>query len=425
MELKFIMPDWDDYLDPNFNFEKDEFSADKRQRNDIYLHELLGNDVPYDGILVSLAQILKKKGALKGFKEGNNTVGIRELMNIPEKLQIIGDCGAFSYKDEDEPVFTPEQAASLYHILGFDVGVSVDHMAISEVIKVVEKGNTQKIALSEEQKRARVQLTVNNARDFINEVKVKNYSFIPMGSIQGVTVEDYVDSFKKYIAFGYEQIAVGSLIPKTDDDIKIIIEAIGLEYRKLPLEKREKIKIHLLGILRPKLLRYYKENGITSFDSASYFRKAWLRSDKNYLGVNNEWYAALRVPQSTLPRNKKMLLEQGHSLESVRLLELKVLGLLSDYDKGHANLDEVLKYLMEYDNLFERLFENGDKIREAYKRTLKDRPWKLCNCKICSEIGIHVAIFRGFNRNKRRGFHNTYVFYCGLKKGILTRHNYE
>ncbi|MEM1577081.1 MAG: hypothetical protein QXT98_06190, partial [Archaeoglobaceae archaeon] len=50
-----------------------------------------------------------------------------------------------------------------------------------------------------------------------------------------------------------------------------------------------------------------------------------------------------------------------------------------------------------------------------YRKTLEDKPWKRCGCPICSKIGIEVVIFRGNNRNRRRGFHNTYVFYQVLK----------
>ncbi len=48
---------------------------------------------------------------------------------------------------------------------------------------------------------------------------------------------------------------------------------------------------------------------------------------------------------------------------------------------------------------------------QAYEKTLRNEPWRECGCPICSELGIEVAIFRGNNRNRRRGFHNTRKFY--------------
>jgi len=54
-----------------------------------------------------------------------------------------------------------------------------------------------------------------------------------------------------------------------------------------------------------------------------------------------------------------------------------------------------------------------------YKRTLEEKPWKKCGCPICKSVGIETVIFRGNNRNRRRGFHNTYVFYKILKNPKL------
>ena len=49
-------------------------------------------------------------------------------------------------------------------------------------------------------------------------------------------------------------------------------------------------------------------------------------------------------------------------------------------------------------------------LRERYRRTLTDRPWKQCACAICRAISIEVVIFRASNRNKRRGIHNLGVY---------------
>ncbi|TGS35558.1 hypothetical protein EN825_35160, partial [Mesorhizobium sp. M8A.F.Ca.ET.182.01.1.1] len=49
-------------------------------------------------------------------------------------------------------------------------------------------------------------------------------------------------------------------------------------------------------------------------------------------------------------------------------------------------------------------------LRERYKRTLVDRPWKKCSCAICSALSIEVVLFRASNRNKRRGIHNLGVY---------------
>jgi hypothetical protein len=56
--------------------------------------------------------------------------------------------------------------------------------------------------------------------------------------------------------------------------------------------------------------------------------------------------------------------------------------------------------------------------RERIARTLEARPWQACGCAICARWGVDVVIFRGNDRNRRRGLHNTYVFYQRLQRDL-------
>lgn len=56
--------------------------------------------------------------------------------------------------------------------------------------------------------------------------------------------------------------------------------------------------------------------------------------------------------------------------------------------------------------------------REAYEELLRREPWNECDCRICRKHGIEVAIFRGNNRNRRRGFHNTRRFYDEFERSL-------
>ncbi|MDF9759788.1 hypothetical protein OKW24_001561 [Peribacillus simplex] len=64
---------------------------------------------------------------------------------------------------------------------------------------------------------------------------------------------------------------------------------------------------------------------------------------------------------------------------------------------------------------FDRIYSTN-KLRPLYHEVLTDKPWKSCSCSVCRNVGVEVIIFRGNNRNRRRGFHNTYVFYNQLKE---------
>jgi hypothetical protein len=57
------------------------------------------------------------------------------------------------------------------------------------------------------------------------------------------------------------------------------------------------------------------------------------------------------------------------------------------------------------------IWRGDDDLLEEYREILRERPWERCACPICTEHGIQVGIFRGNDRNRRRGFHNMRRFY--------------
>jgi tRNA-guanine family transglycosylase len=259
--------------------------------------------------------------------------------------------------------------------------------------------------LTEKQKEERRQLTLRNAKEFIKYHKKNNLDFVPIGAVQGYTVETYADSAAKTIEMGYKYIGIGSLVPKSNDEIIEILKAV-----KRVIGKRN-IKIHLFGVVRLKKLFDFKALGVTSMDSASFLRKAWLRSGQNYLARNGEWYAAIRIPYSHNPILLKNAKKIGLTEIEVREMEKQALKALKDYANSKINnIEKILNIVLEYDMLLLRAYD-GNHHYHKYKKTLIDRPWENCNCEICREIGVEVIIFRGANRNKRRGFHNIKIFY--------------
>ena len=94
------------------------------------------------------------------------------------------------------------------------------------------------------------------------------------GTIQGLGPTQYAQSVRDYYEIGYRHLAIGGLVPQRDADIKKTVQAVMKVAEDLP----ERPWIHLFGIYRPKLQGLFRELRVDSFDSASYFRKAWLRS---------------------------------------------------------------------------------------------------------------------------------------------------
>ncbi|MCI0457205.1 MAG: hypothetical protein L0Z62_09530 [Gemmataceae bacterium] len=399
----YFLPDWDDFLDVDYDFQADAFSAEARSvRHEEHSITLMRPRRLCDGILVSLAQNLGTKGLLK--RVGSSDPGslaprpVRQHFKLAPDQWAFGDCGAFSYVAEERPTITVEQAVSLYDLYEFDLGASVDHIPVSEI--TTPKGKKK---LSEEAQRARVRLTRDNANRFIRLHRERGARFLPVGVVQGLGPGSYARQIGEYVEMGYRYLAIGGLVPRSDAEVRAIVRAVHAAAQQC----KRRPWLHLLGIFRPSLQPYFRELRIGSFDSATYFRKAWLRSDQNYLGADGRWYAAIRVPPLKDPRTKLRLEESGVDERKLEKLESAALRQLRAYDKGRASVDKALAAVLEYDRLLERAELTDDKLVKAYRRTLEARPWRACSCRMCRELGIEILIFRGINRNKRRGAHNT------------------
>lgn len=408
-KVSYFLPDWDDLLDENFNFESDEFSGMSKARNDKHCCILMKPKRMCDGVLVSLAQHLTYKGPLRRIigTEANSLApkNLRDQFGLSENQALFGDCGAFSYVNDDKPAISVEQAVALYELHGFNFGASVDHIPIPTIER-----NGQKIELTNQERLARIKITKKNAERFIELAKNRQASFIPVGTIQALDPNEYAKTVHFYHQLGYRHIAIGGLVPLSD----ALVEEIVIKVMTVVAELKPRPWIHLFGIFRPKLQARFRSLKIDSFDSASYFRKAWLRSNQNYLAANGKWYAALRVPLTRDGRTRQRLQESGLELTKLEVQEAQVMKLLCQFDQDQVGVKEVLEAVLEYDEQLTRLSDIRS-LRIQYEQTLNDRPWRLCDCPICKQIGIHVLIFRGANRNKRRGAHNTLMLYGSLE----------
>jgi hypothetical protein len=189
------------------------------------------------------------------------------------------------------------------------------------------------------------------------------------------------------------------MVPLKTRDILISLE--GIKPLLLPTTQ-----LHLLGIMREESAVQFAELGVTSFDSTSAFRQSFKDDRDNYHTVGRK-YTAIRVPQVDGNAKLKKNIEAGRIVQKVAMrLERECMTALLEYDGDDADQNRILNLLREYD----QVVGNRKDYTEAYGQTLQDAPWKRCDCRICREAGVNVIIFRGSERNKRRGFHNIYAF---------------
>ena len=114
----------------------------------------------------------------------------------------------------------------------------------------------------------------------------------------------------------------------------------------------------------------------------------------------------MRIPQvDGNPQLKKLILAGEVDFAAARKLEIACFEGVLAYDQGKLGLEALLARLQEYEAVWHGKKDDS----KRYRETLEDKPWKKCPCAICRKLGVHVVIFRGAERNRRRGFHNLYA----------------
>jgi hypothetical protein len=407
--MKFFFPDSHDLVDPSFDFETEERSPSRiRHQHDLYAHEVFPKP-PYNGILLSKAIV---DGTSQG--AGKYTApqrlrlfrsGIRSFFRLDgTPVETMGDCGAFAYVSEPVPPYSVDEVLDFYEKCGFDHGVSVDHV----ILGFTSENNENKLA-SEELVgyRARREITLTLARDFLKQHKKAKLRFTPVGVAQGWSPRSYADSVVSLQKMGYTRIGVGGLVPLKTDEILAVLSAISGHRKKVT-------SLHLFGVTRIDSLAAFQDAGVTSFDSTSPLLHAFKHDSRNYFSNTGE-YAAVRIPQVEGNAKLAMRIRAGEiKQEGARRLERQCLKGVTEYARTGRGLKPLLSALNEYNQLFD-----GRKDRTAmYTRTLTDAPWKRCKCSVCRSLGVHVVLFRGAERNRRRGFHNLYVIMSRLQKHL-------
>ncbi len=397
--MKFIFADCQDFIDPGYDFKRDAYSKDRiLQRTDKYPHEMFEKK-PYDGMLVSRAilanGVYKTSGAYSIMQSQRfKREGARKFLRYYDG-PIWGDSGAFSYVKLDKPPYDNEEMVDYYIQCGFTHAVAVDHI-IFEYDKRYDEKHPDFIVTDEMQ--SRYKITQENAREFLQIAKKKNAPFEPIGVAQAWSPKSMQEASKSLVEMGYTYIAIGGLVPLNTDQCEEIVAAVR---EVIPNE----IRIHLFGFAKAKQLHRFLKYNIESFDSTSPLIKAF-KDDKFNFYSPKEHYTALRIPSSDGTAALKRMISSGLlSQDDAQTMEKEALDAIRQYDIGSLSLDKALEKIVRYEKLFKKKVQE-----ERYRMTLKDQYWKTCQCEICKDVGVEVAIFRNSNRNRRRGFHNLWQF---------------
>ncbi len=409
--MKFFLPDSQDLVDPSFDFERERRSLNRqRQRDDLYAHEVFSTPA-FDGFLVS-----------KGIVDGFGTLGSRYTLaqrhrlsrlgaprffrvdRASRPLTIMGDCGAFTYVKEEVPPYSVDEVIAFYEGSRFDYGVSLDHI-ILDFLPQLDAPGVGREAIPEAL-RKRQEITLELADEFLRKHKAGRHAFEPLGVAQGWSPKSYAASVKALQKMGYDYIALGGMVPLKSPEIRMCLEAIDAV-------RNPRTRMHLLGVTRTEHLTEFARLGIASFDSTSPLRQAFKDDRDNYYAEDYR-YTAIRIPQvEGNPALQRKISSGQVSQEQARKLERASLEAMKLFEAGQRTVPQVLDVLLEYERFYDP--DSKKDHAAAYEKTLTDAPWRRCPCEVCKSLKHHVILFRGAERNRRRGFHNIWAFYRHLQ----------
>lgn len=419
--MKFIYADAMDFVDPDFDF-KSERNTEGRivQWDDEYPHEFLDR-APYDGILVSRGVVgdVHRNGKytlpqmMRFRREGARRFLRYSEAKYPDSL-LFGDCGSFTYRDEKLPPYTAADTLEFYADGGFTHGCSVDH-----IIFDFDDGKGRPREDMPQETLDRYDVTLQLASEFYAQSKRLSH-FTPMGVVQGWSAPSMAWAASQLVHMGYEYLAVGGLVPLKVPQIHNALSAIR---EAIP----SRVRLHLLGFGKIENLAEFERYGVASFDTTSPLLRAFKDAVKNYFARDSEgvlsYYTAIRVPQARENNKLKAKARRGVLHQETALkLEIGALEAVRQHVAGELELDKALDRVLEYWKALNWREDHDDasqlralvKQREIYRRTLGDKPWEKCTCRVCREGGVEALLFRNSNRNKRRGMHNLHVFYQHL-----------
>jgi hypothetical protein len=273
---------------------------------------------------------------------------------------------------------------------GISTGLSPDHIPFG-----FGRSDDQVVSILTSDMERRLEITLENANEFLSKHRTGNYTFTPGAVAHGWSAKSYANSFLKLQEIGYKFIAIGGLVPlKTTDICSILDEIQGI--------KNPNVNLHLLGISRIDAMQSFEDLGVNSLDSTSPFFQAFKDATNNF-HFRDKTYSAVRVPQVHGNTKLRKLISSGDiDQQEAEKLEWSCLKLLREFEKGSVSLNSVIQAVNEYDSATGITGNRTDRITE----TLSEKPWKNCNCSLCLKLGIEIVIFRGSERNKSRGFHN-------------------
>ena len=224
--MRFVFADSVDTVDPDYDFVADRNGAGRSvHRDDLYAHEFL-EQAPYDGILVSRGIVgdarhpgkYSEAQLMRFRREGARRFLRYSLERFPGSM-LMGDCGAFTYRNLPAPPYKADDTAEFYADGGFTHGCSPDHL----IFDFDDVGVTRTLSDVPEDVRRRYEITLQNAAEFFKVGASVGAGFTPMGVIQGWSADSMAQAACELASMGYDYLAIGGTVPLKIDQIRRVL----------------------------------------------------------------------------------------------------------------------------------------------------------------------------------------------------------
>ena len=398
--MKYFMPEWDDRVDPKYDFINDSHSSKHKQsplQNDFYIWNVFGlENVPIDGVLVSRMKIMENRTKYRQILDK----GIHRFLRLPDSFEIMGDCGAWGYIDEEEPPFKTSETLDYYIKCGFNYGVSIDHLIVPARI---------------EQRKKRWEITLENAKEMFELWQSKDKYFRSIriiGVAQGWDVESYRKAVRELLQIGYDYIGLGGLARAPtglgnknleNKTLLNVVKGVWLEIKKWMNKTKQKVDIHVFGVARPHIIPQLIKYGVTSFDSASFLRRAWLSAQNNYHTLDGKGYSAIRIPQTGRSKrvkgiNDERLVElEKESLKMTRQENIVYVGNKPPMNYVMAVISQLATgskevVLKARGRAISRAVDVAEIVRRRFEKDLKIKDIKISTEEVTSEEGRKINV---------------------------------
>lgn len=163
---------------------------------------------------------------------------------------MIWDCGAWSYKHRDVPLWDAVSVVPEYERFAAegDLVLAPDHILIGDNLEM------------------RRQFNLRSARMFLDTCPSR---FTPMAVVHGLTSAERVTVARRYIELGYSHLALGGMASNAARKTLVLSQVADVR-TALPT-----VYIHILGLSSPQYMREWKRLKIDSCDGSSHFKQAF------------------------------------------------------------------------------------------------------------------------------------------------------